>query len=149
MLFLLALGACGGGGGGGGGSVTAEPTPSTAPPAPRPEPQPEPSPLPLGQGEAARFVSQATFGPGDNDIKQLVETGPEDWFLDQLGEEGRVRPRQFEFARLNLNYTVMSKRKLKQLVEENIPVAQYDRRMDMVLLPEEEIVVSKKRKREE
>lgn len=36
-----------------------------------------------------------------------------------------------------------------QLVDENIPVAQYDRRMDMVLLPEEEIVVSKKRKRDE
>ena len=30
-----------------------------------------------------------------------------------------------------------------QLVDENIPIAQYDRRMDMVLLPEEQIVVSK------
>ena len=37
-----------------------------------------------------------------------------DWFLDQLGV---YHPRQIEFARLNLSYTVMSKRKLLQLVE--------------------------------
>ena len=41
-----------------------------------------------------------------------------DWFLDQLAE-GDYRPRQIEFARLNLSYTVMSKRKLLQLVQEN------------------------------
>jgi len=41
-----------------------------------------------------------------------------DWFLDQLAEDNKVRPRQIEFARLNLSYTVMSKRKLLQLVEE-------------------------------
>jgi glutaminyl-tRNA synthetase len=40
-----------------------------------------------------------------------------DWFLDQLPPFD-PRPRQYEFARLNLNYTVMSKRKLRQLVEE-------------------------------
>lgn len=39
-----------------------------------------------------------------------------DWFLDNLDIE-KNRPRQFEFARLNLNYTVMSKRKLLELVE--------------------------------
>ena len=38
-----------------------------------------------------------------------------DWFINQLGIH---HPRQIEFARLNLNYTVMSKRKLLQLVEE-------------------------------
>ncbi len=41
-----------------------------------------------------------------------------DWFLDHLAEEGRVRPRQIEFARLNLSYTVMSKRLLLRLVKE-------------------------------
>ncbi len=41
-----------------------------------------------------------------------------DWFLDQITEEGRIRPRQIEFARLNLSYTVMSKRKLLELVEQ-------------------------------
>jgi glutaminyl-tRNA synthetase len=39
-----------------------------------------------------------------------------DWFLDELKTENH--PRQIEFARLNLNYTVMSKRKLRYLVEE-------------------------------
>lgn len=38
-----------------------------------------------------------------------------DWFLDQLGIH---HPRQIEFARLNLTYTVMSKRLLLQLVQE-------------------------------
>jgi len=38
-----------------------------------------------------------------------------DWFLDQLGIH---HPQQIEFARLNLNYTVMSKRKLLHLVRE-------------------------------
>ena len=42
-----------------------------------------------------------------------------DWFLDQIAEEGKIRPRQIEFARLNMTYTIMSKRKLLQLVEEN------------------------------
>ncbi|MBN2157833.1 MAG: glutamine--tRNA ligase/YqeY domain fusion protein [Spirochaetes bacterium] len=39
-----------------------------------------------------------------------------DWFLDHLAEQGRVRPRQIEFARLSMTYTVMSKRKLLELV---------------------------------
>ena len=37
-----------------------------------------------------------------------------DWFLDELGV---YHPQQIEFARLNLTYTIMSKRKLRQLVE--------------------------------
>ncbi|MGQ0507986.1 MAG: glutamine--tRNA ligase/YqeY domain fusion protein [Myxococcaceae bacterium] len=40
-----------------------------------------------------------------------------DWVLDNLGP-WKVRPRQYEFARLALGYTVMSKRKLLQLVNE-------------------------------
>jgi glutaminyl-tRNA synthetase len=40
-----------------------------------------------------------------------------DWFLDQLALGG-TRPRQIEFARLNLTYTVMSKRMLSQLVKD-------------------------------
>lgn len=39
-----------------------------------------------------------------------------DWFLDQIIETS-YRPRQIEFARLNLSYTVMSKRKLLELVK--------------------------------
>ena len=39
-----------------------------------------------------------------------------DWAIEHAGTSSR--PRQYEFARLNLNYTVMSKRKLLQLVEQ-------------------------------
>jgi glutaminyl-tRNA synthetase len=39
------------------------------------------------------------------------------WFLDQIAETD-YRPRQIEFARLNLSYTVMSKRKLLELVKD-------------------------------
>lgn len=46
-----------------------------------------------------------------------------DWFLDRLVEG--PRPRQIEFARLNLSYTVMSKRKLLELVENRV-VAGWD-----------------------
>ncbi len=41
-----------------------------------------------------------------------------DWFLDQVYSGKDLRPKQREFARRNLSYTVMSKRKLLQLVEE-------------------------------
>ena len=41
-----------------------------------------------------------------------------EWFLDQLPPSDALRPYQREFARLNLSYTVTSKRKLAQLVEE-------------------------------
>jgi glutaminyl-tRNA synthetase len=40
-----------------------------------------------------------------------------DWFIDQL-QTDEYRPRQIEFARLNLSYTVMSKRKLLELVKD-------------------------------
>ncbi|MBI4725951.1 glutamine--tRNA ligase/YqeY domain fusion protein [candidate division TA06 bacterium] len=40
-----------------------------------------------------------------------------DWFLDQLGI---YHPRQIEFARLNMNHTVMSKRKLVELVKQGL-----------------------------
>ena len=40
-----------------------------------------------------------------------------DWLLDSLGFDVNTRPRQIEFARLNITKMVMSKRKLRQLVE--------------------------------
>ncbi len=49
-----------------------------------------------------------------------------DWFLDQLGIH---HPQQIEFARLNLTYTVLSKRKLLELVEKNIVDGWDDPRM--------------------
>jgi glutaminyl-tRNA synthetase len=61
------------------------------------------------------------------------------WFLDQIYTESssvsntyKVRPNQYEFARLNLNYTVMSKRKLLQLVQENSVYGWDDPRMPTI-----------------
>ncbi len=52
-----------------------------------------------------------------------------DWFLIELG---LYRPQQIEFARLNLNYTVMSKRKLLKLVEEKFVDGWDDPRMPTI-----------------
>ena len=53
-----------------------------------------------------------------------------DWFLDTL--KTPCHPQQIEFARLNLSYTVMSKRKLLQLVEEEITTGWDDPRMPTI-----------------
>ena len=58
-----------------------------------------------------------------------------DWFIDAINEgreEQITHPQQIEFARLNLNYTVMSKRKLLQLVKENYVHGWDDPRMPTV-----------------
>jgi glutaminyl-tRNA synthetase len=51
-----------------------------------------------------------------------------DWYLDAIGIE-EPRPHQYEFARFNLDYTVMSKRKLRRLVEEGVVRGWDDPRM--------------------
>jgi glutaminyl-tRNA synthetase len=53
-----------------------------------------------------------------------------DWLVAQLFD--RDRPRQIEFARLNLNYTVMSKRKLLQLVQQGHVAGWDDPRMPTI-----------------
>ena len=51
-----------------------------------------------------------------------------DWFIDQFANED-YRPRQNEFNRLNITYTVMSKRKMLQLVQEKLVSGWDDPRM--------------------
>ncbi|MBT8177603.1 MAG: glutamine--tRNA ligase/YqeY domain fusion protein [Eudoraea sp.] len=55
-----------------------------------------------------------------------------DWFLDQVVDPDKVRPKQREFARRNLSHTVVSKRKLLQLVEKGIVNGWDDPRMPTI-----------------
>ncbi|MCK6568439.1 MAG: glutamine--tRNA ligase [Chloroflexi bacterium] len=63
-----------------------------------------------GQNDSMEGVTHSLCSLEYRDHRPLY-----DWFPEQLGV---FKPRQIEFARLNLNYTVMSKRKLRRLVEE-------------------------------
>src|SRR5215467_5849778 len=63
-----------------------------------------------GQSDSIEHVTHSLCSLEYEDHRPLY-----DWYLDALGI---YHPRQIEFARLNLNYTVMSKRKLLRLVEE-------------------------------
>ncbi|MDG1763230.1 MAG: glutamine--tRNA ligase/YqeY domain fusion protein [Flavobacteriaceae bacterium] len=55
-----------------------------------------------------------------------------DWFLDSLSPLSNLRPKQREFARLNLSYTVTSKRKLATLIEEGHVLGWDDPRMPTI-----------------
>jgi len=55
-----------------------------------------------------------------------------DWFLDNIYDATKVRPKQREFARRNLSHTVVSKRKLLQLVELGIVNGWDDPRMSTI-----------------
>jgi len=55
-----------------------------------------------------------------------------DWFLNQIYDETKIRPKQREFARRNLSHTVVSKRKLLQLVEEKLVTSWDDPRMSTI-----------------
>lgn len=55
-----------------------------------------------------------------------------DWFLDQVCDGKQIRPKQREFARRNLSHTVVSKRKLLQLVNEGHVAGWDDPRMSTI-----------------
>ncbi|ARU90684.1 glutamine--tRNA ligase/YqeY domain fusion protein [Pseudomonas sp. M30-35] len=64
-----------------------------------------------GQSDAIEGITHSICTLEFEDHRPLYE-----WFLARLPVP--AQPRQYEFARLNLNYTITSKRKLKQLVDE-------------------------------
>jgi glutaminyl-tRNA synthetase len=74
-----------------------------------------------GQSDSIEGVTHSLCSLEFEDHRPLY-----DWFLDQLGVH---HPQQIEFARLNVSYTVMSKRRLIQLVEKGIVNGWDDPRM--------------------
>ncbi|MBV7440327.1 glutamine--tRNA ligase/YqeY domain fusion protein [Weeksellaceae bacterium TAE3-ERU29] len=55
-----------------------------------------------------------------------------EWYVDQIHQEGTLKPKQREFARGNVSYMITSKRKLKKLVEENHVCGWDDPRMPTI-----------------
>lgn len=54
------------------------------------------------------------------------------WYLDQVYDEEHVRPKQREFARMNVSYMITSKRKLQRLVAEGVVTGWDDPRMPTI-----------------
>lgn len=77
-----------------------------------------------GQSDAIEHITHSICTLEFEDHRPLY-----DWFVDELEI---YHPRQIEFARLNLNYTVMSKRKLLQLVQEGLVKGWDDPRMPTI-----------------
>ncbi|MCB9944926.1 MAG: glutamine--tRNA ligase/YqeY domain fusion protein [Geminicoccaceae bacterium] len=75
-----------------------------------------------GQSDAIEGVTHSVCTLEFEDHRPLY-----DWFIDNLPTDSR--PRQYEFARLNLTHTVLSKRRLIQLVQEGHVVGWDDPRM--------------------
>lgn len=78
-----------------------------------------------GQEDAIEGVTHSICTLEFADHRPLYE-----WFIENLPLPSK--PRQYEFGRLNLNYTVTSKRKLKQLVDDNVVTGWDDPRMPTI-----------------
>lgn len=83
-VFSTALAACGGGGGGGSSATPTDTPPPTSPPQPIPSPAPEP--MVVTPEEAARFLSQATFGPDSGAINALANSSLDAWLSAELAK---------------------------------------------------------------
>jgi len=77
-----------------------------------------------GQSDAIEGVTHSLCT-----LEFVNHRGLYDWFLDALGFEPGARPRQIEFAKLQLTYTILSKRRLRLLVERGIVDGWDDPRM--------------------
>ena len=78
-----------------------------------------------GQGDAIEGVTHSICTLEFQDHRPLYE-----WFIENLPVPSK--PQQYEFGRLNINYTVTSKRNLKQLVDEHIVDGWNDPRMPTI-----------------
>ena len=78
-----------------------------------------------GQSDAIEGITHSICTLEFEDHKPLYN-----WFLEQLPVPSQ--PRQFEFSRLNVNYTVTSKRKLKRLVDDGVVNGWDDPRMPTI-----------------
>jgi glutaminyl-tRNA synthetase len=78
-----------------------------------------------GQSDALEGVTHSICTLEFEDHRPLYE-----WFLQNLPVP--IQPKQTEFSRLELNYTITSKRKLKQLVDENAVTGWNDPRMPTI-----------------
>ena len=78
-----------------------------------------------GQGDAIEGVTHSICTLEFEEHRPLYN-----WFIDNLSVPSK--PTQYEFSRLNVNYTVTSKRKLKLLVDDNIVDAWNDPRMPTI-----------------
>jgi len=78
-----------------------------------------------GQEDAIEGITHSICTLEFQDHRPLYE-----WFIENLPVP--TKPRQYEFGRLNINYTVTSKRKLKQLVDENVVAGWDDPRLPTI-----------------
>ncbi|WP_027873891.1 glutamine--tRNA ligase/YqeY domain fusion protein [Spongiibacter marinus] len=78
-----------------------------------------------GQSDAIEGITHSICTLEFEDHRPLYE-----WFIENLPVP--AEPKQYEFARLNINYTVTSKRKLKALVDENVVAGWDDPRMPTI-----------------
>lgn len=78
-----------------------------------------------GQSDAIEGITHSVCTLEFEDHRPLYE-----WFIEHLPVP--AKPRQYEFGRLNLDYTVTSKRKLKALVDEQVVTGWNDPRMPTI-----------------
>ena len=83
VAFAALLAACGGGGGGSSSDSAAGTTAATGAPPPAPAPA---AALPTSRAEAARFLTQSTFGPTEADTDRVMSLGYAAWIDEQLAK---------------------------------------------------------------